>query len=89
MSVYHFPIIVAINSDSPEEARKALDDWADEIEMDMMPIGTESVDHCPEIEQNDEGQRLVYLPAEEEDDPSEDEESYDDSDDFNDAEEDF
>lgn len=72
------PIVLIIDADSAEEAQDVIDTWAEEIEMDSLPSGTEDVDYSPVCESDDEGRRVLYLPSE---DFSSDEDS-DEDDDF-------
>lgn len=86
MATYHLPVIFAIDADSIEEAQNALVEWGDSIDLNQdVPTGTEDIDIAPNCESNDEGQRVLYLPALEEDpdtDESIEEEDFaDDSDD--------
>lgn len=80
------PIVLAIEADSAEEAQKAIDDWSEEVDMrDSLPLGTEDIDPAPEYELNDEGQRVLLLPALEENIGDEDSDmDFDGTDDFSD-----
>jgi hypothetical protein len=90
MPVFAMPIVLMVEADSVEEAQKVIDDWSEEIDMsDDLPIGTEDLDTSPSTELNDEGQRVLYLPAIDEADEDIDDEDRDDEDDFNGSEEDF
>lgn len=85
MPIFTMPVLLMIEADSASEAQKAIDDWSEEIELDNdLPVGTEDIDTSPNCENNDEGQRVLYLPVFEED-PEEDEivTDDDDEDDFN------
>lgn len=85
MTVFHMPIILQIEADSLEDAQKAVDDWAGELDMDDdLPLGTEDIDASPNCDFNDEGQKLLYLPAADELDEMA---KSDDDDDFNDGNE--
>lgn len=89
MSVFAMPIIIMIEADSVEEAQKAIDDWGEEVELDNdLPVGTEDIDTEPQYELNDEGQRVLYLPALEEcdEDGLDSDVGNDEDDDFNDGE---
>jgi len=73
------PIILQIEADSAEEAQKAIDDWVGEIDInDDLPTGTEDIDGAPNCDYNDEGQRLLYLPTNDEADEDLKEEDEDD-----------
>jgi hypothetical protein len=90
MALFAMPVVLMIEADSVEEAQKAIDDWSEEIDMgDDLPIGTEDLDTQPSCELNDEGQRVLYLPAVDEVDEDVEDDDRDDADDFNDSEEDF
>jgi hypothetical protein len=79
MAVFHMPIILQIEADSAEEAQKAIDDWVGEIDInDDLPTGTEDIDGAPNCDYNDEGQRLLYLPTNDEADEDLKEEDEDD-----------
>lgn len=88
MATFAIPVVLMIDADSIEEAQKAVEEWGEEIDMDDLPAGTEDMDCAPACEFNDEGQRLLYLPSEEET-PKDLEDESDEEDDFNDAEENF
>lgn len=86
MSIFAMPIVLMIEADSIEEAQKAIDDWSEEVDLDEdLPVGTEDIDTTPPCDHNDEGQRLVYLPAVDDEDMDPDDEMDDDEedDDFN------
>jgi len=83
------PILLMIEADNFEEAQKAIDDWANEVELDNdLPVGTEDINITPEYECNDEGMRVLYLPCIEDDEDILDVEEDEETDDFNDAEDD-
>lgn len=83
------PIVLMVEADSPEDAQKALEDWAEEVDINSdLPVGTEDMDVMPHCDNNDEGQRLLYLPTFEEEDLDE-LDNDNDEDDFNDGEDDF
>jgi hypothetical protein len=88
MAIFAMPIVLMIEADSVEEAQKSIDDWAEDIDHDYLPAGLDDLDHSPQCDHNDEGQRLLYLATH---DAADEELSSDDDedDDFNDAEIDF
>lgn len=91
MPVFAMPIILMIESESASEAKKAIDEWSEAVDLNYdLPTGTEDIDVSPSYEYNDEGQRVLLLPPIEEVDEDSNEDTDDnDGDDFNDGEIDF
>jgi len=92
MATFSIPIVLMIDAESAEEAQQLVDEWGEEVEMeDMLPTGTVDLDYSPNCDHNDDGQRLLILPSFDDQthlmDPAVDDD--DESDDFNDADEDF
>lgn len=84
------PVVLMIDADSVEDAKTAIEDWCNEIDLnDDLPAGTEDIDISPNCDYNDEGQRILYLPTIEEGDNLSDDEDEDEDDDFQDGELDF
>lgn len=81
MSKFFIPVILTIEAETTDEALKSVSDWADEIEFTDMPSGTQDVAYDVDIEQDDDGHRIIYIPQDEEDE----EELNDEDDDFNDS----
>ncbi len=82
MPIFHMPIILNVEADTLEEAQKAINDWMEEVDTAELPVGYEDMDCEPETEYNDEGQRVMFLPVDEE--PNLDAEDDVERDDFND-----
>lgn len=81
MAVFAMPIILMIQADTTTEAQKALEEWEDNIDIhNDLPVGTNDIDISPSCELNDEGQRVLYLPAFEDIDEDEDDDVDDDDD---------
>lgn len=84
MPLFAMPIILNVEADSLSEAQEAVELWGEDLEIDSCPEGTESFDVLPACDMI-EGQRVLYLPAEDDfsqdDDLGEDDEDEDSDDD--------
>lgn len=66
MPVFSMPVIINIEADTLAEAQKSLEEWNDSVDMDDdLPVGTEDIDIEPATELNEEGQRILILPVNE------------------------
>lgn len=89
MAIFAVPILLMIEASSLDEAQKSVDEWGNDMDLsDDFPEGTEDVDFEPNVEFNDEGARVLYMPTTEVSDELSDE-TNDTDDDFNGGEADF
>ena len=81
MAMYSIPVVFTIEADSLEEAQKAVEEWADEVDEDNLPAGTGDVDAAPHCIDGEDG-RTLHLPTNEDVDTDDLDDGVDD---FNDA----